>query len=74
MNRTRVAALLRELADEFEGAPSSEPIEIESSTNVQPKRRAAKPRLVRPEGESDDLARAKARRFLKDNGFTKVTR
>lgn len=79
MNRARVAELHRqlakiheELADEL-SADDAAPAPPKSATARKTAPRA-KPRLVRPEGENDDLSRAKAQRFLRNNGLAQVTR
>jgi hypothetical protein len=69
VNRARVAELLRELADEF-AAPEAEAFR----PAPKPVKPPPKPRLVRPEGENDEVAAAKARQFLRGNGYTKVSR
>ncbi|MGH7282825.1 MAG: hypothetical protein ACRELY_14970 [Polyangiaceae bacterium] len=66
MNPTRVASALRQLADAVE-APEDIPNEQPSSSRI----RRAKT-LVRPAGESDEVAAAKARRLLRANGYRKV--
>jgi hypothetical protein len=81
VNARRVADLHRELArvhaelaeaieaDDADGeAPADEP------SSPRPKRATPKVRLVRPEGENDELARRKAQTFLRRNGYTKTTR
>lgn len=65
MNRARVASLLRELADELERDGTEE--DRPSRPRPKPKRRA--PTLVAPPGEADDLTKAKAARFLRQNGW-----
>jgi hypothetical protein len=83
MNARRVAILHRELArvhadlaDAFEAAedPDGEAPADEPSA-PQPKRlvQRAAPRLVRPEGENDELSRRKAQTFLRRNGYTKTS-
>lgn len=63
MNTTRVAALLRELADELEGVPEAEP----SHTRAK---RVRRPRtIVRPAGEATPIISAQAERILRDKGF-----
>lgn len=61
MNRTRVAALLRELADELEGDEAPAP---------QPTRRPTPPRRPRPVAqiEVDEMTRARARKVLRRAG------
>lgn len=62
MNTARVAALLRELADELDT-----PVEAKDRPSVS---RSKGPRLpVRPPGESDDLARRRASKLLRERGF-----
>lgn len=62
MNAARVAALLRELADELE--------RDEAQPAPQPARRAPPPRRPRPvpEMQIDEVTRAKARRVLRRAG------
>lgn len=76
MNRARAAAArakIHEAIDELFDALEERSPEEERPAAPAPKR-APKPRLVRPEGENDDLARQKARRFLRDNGLAQVNR
>jgi hypothetical protein len=84
VNARRVATLHRELArvhaeiaDAMESdddgsveAPADEP------SAPRPRRIAppAPPRLLRPEGENDELSRRKAQTFLRRNGYTKTNR
>lgn len=81
MNARRVAALHLELArvhaelaealaDDDGEAPADEP------SAARPKRLAPAPapRLVRPAGDNDELARRKAQTFLRRNGYTKANR
>jgi hypothetical protein len=64
MNRSRLAAVLHELVDVIVSDYTLLPVE-------SPRPRS--PRTpVRPAGESDELARAAARRALRDHGFMKV--
>lgn len=68
MNRTRVAALLRELADELEGDAATPAAPPEPALPPKPKKKSA-PRLrLLPEIEVDEVARAKARRMLRRAG------
>lgn len=54
MNRARVAALLRELADELEREDVPTP-----ANDVRPRRRRARPAIVVPEDATDlDMKRA----------------
>lgn len=63
MNRARVAALLRELADAIE-----EDEDVRHDERPRAKRR---PRaLTRPAGEATPLVAAQAARILRDRGFT----
>ena len=65
MNSKRVASALRLLADavESEDVPKEKP--------SSPRMRSA-PMIVRPAGESDEVAAAKARRLLGARGYRKV--
>lgn len=78
MNHARVARLHRELARVHEElAVALEEGGDAPDTQAPTTRKSApksRPRLVRPEGESDDLAKAKARRFLRENGLAQVKR
>ena len=63
MNRARVAALLRELADEIE--------DDDADVVDKPRANSRRPRgLTRPARKVSDLAAAKAARALKERGFT----
>lgn len=77
MNRDRAAAArakMHEAIDEYLDALEERAVEsVAGSPPVPPKPRS-KPRLVRPEGENDELAAAKARRFLRQNGLAQVKR
>lgn len=61
MNTARVAALLRELADELEGAPEA--------PKSQPRRVRKAPAMTRPDGEAAPIVAAQAARILRDRGF-----
>jgi hypothetical protein len=63
MNSSRIAQLFQDLANAFlEGEEATEPVQASRRSRT----------VVRPPGESDDLARAAARRALRDHGFLKV--
>ena len=79
MNAARVARLHLELArihGELAAELGGEEVSEDEPSRPQPKRTKTppRPRLVRPEGESDDIAKAKAARFLRQNGYVKVER
>lgn len=84
MSRARAAAArakmheaIDELFDALEERAANTDRDSEARPVVQPtKKRAAppKPKLVRPAGENDELASAKARRFLRQNGLAQVNR
>jgi hypothetical protein len=61
VNPSRVAELLRELADEFESVG-----ETASKPPVKARRR---PSLVRPAGEAPPVVAAQATRILRERGF-----
>jgi hypothetical protein len=62
MNASRIAQLFRDLADAF----------LDREEHREPAQTSRRSRtVVRPAGESDDLARAAARRALRDYGFLK---
>lgn len=63
MNPARVAALLRELADELEGT------EAPAESKPTHRRRKAPPLPIAPSGEVDDVSRARARRLLRGKGL-----
>lgn len=64
-----IAHLFGELARRVEGDDRVSPIlPITPKTNRKPRT------IVRPEGESDQLAQAQARRMLRERGFTEVKR
>lgn len=64
--RDRLHALVDEIADAIEARPRDE--RADNAERAKPRRRPAKLRVVRPEGDNDEVAAAKARRFLRDNG------
>ena len=77
MNPARIANLLEELADAFrdEAAPTDEPCEEPRSASSPDATQPTRLRIpMRPAGESDELARAAARRALRENGFLEVKR
>lgn len=63
MNAARVAALLRELADEFDGVPDAEPSRPRAKSVRKPRT------IVRPPGEATPIIAAQAERILRDKGF-----
>jgi len=84
VNHSRVAQLHREiarlheeLAAELGAAANDQTVAPTPAKSASVAKRASAPkksRLVRPAGESDELAAAKARRFLRDNGLAQVNR
>jgi hypothetical protein len=87
MNARRVADLHRELArvhaelaNELDSESEASPVDVPVEEPSVPRPRRVviapppKPRLVRPEGENDELARRKAQTFLRRQGYTKTTR
>lgn len=67
MNRARVAALFRELAEAIEeddDVPRDAPSRPRSKKAERPRR------LTRPAGEAPSVLAAQAARILKDKGFT----
>lgn len=81
MNARRVADLHRELArvhaELAEALESEDVIAADEPSSPRAKRAAApttKPRLVRPEGDNDELSRRKAQTFLRRQGYTKADR
>lgn len=75
MNRTRVTAArakIHEAVDELFDA--LEAPEEERPNNAPKPAPRSRPRVTRPEGESDELSAAKARRFLHQNGLAQVNR
>jgi hypothetical protein len=84
VNARRVATLHRELARvhaELADAIEEDGVDLDEApidepSAPRPRRIAppAPPRLVRPEGENDELARRKAQTFLRRNGYTKTNR
>lgn len=77
MDARRVADLHRELARVHAELAEAMDVSAEAPTErpSQARPRApAKPRLVRPEGENDELAKRKAQTFLRRNGYTKANR
>lgn len=65
MNHARVVAILRELADALEEDAVPAP---DSSRSPARKQRRAR-EMVRPAGESDPVAAARAARILRERGF-----
>lgn len=66
MNTARVAALLRELADEIE-ADGDVPVAAPSRMRVK---KESRPRpLTRPSGEAPSVIAAQAERILREKGF-----
>lgn len=66
MNPARVAALLRELADELEGDVTPAPASEES----RPRRKRPRMRVVpQPKGTASPLDRAAARKALRREGL-----
>ncbi len=65
--RGRISALYRELADAFEELEMGE--RGEQSTEDGSSRRRRPRELVRPEGDNDEVASARARRMLRKNGL-----
>lgn len=63
MNRARVAALLRELADEFD---SEDETVAPPAPKSKPRRRRT---MTRPAGEADPAVAGQAARILRDRGF-----
>jgi hypothetical protein len=74
MNVRRIAELLEELALAFRESIAS-PDDPEGAADAQAEADRRPPRLripPRPPGESDELARAAARRALREQGFMEI--
>lgn len=69
MNAARIALLLRELADEFDLIDRPRmPDDAPAPPKSKPRKKRART-LVRPAGESDDMASFEATRLLRRNSF-----
>lgn len=64
MNRARVAALLRELAEAIEELP------VAPASQPRAKRVRRSPMLTRPAGDVPEAVAGQARKILRDRGFT----
>lgn len=65
MNAVRVAALLRELADELEDGDAPLPIDAPPPPKSKPRRRRCNPLPPPPLGEPSEIARAHARKLIR---------